>query len=191
MASRTLRCAIEELADWYPRLFLEPYMVACVTAMSRYSSSPASFDVGCENIVSRWLAGAEQIRLHLSWTEATAEKAERLRATMPSKEVIELASVALAFVLARRVLGLRDLVVTNRGEVVDYRAPTASRVLEISGTETLSELGRRHREKVAQALRNPFGWGAYVIVCGFATPEHRIRLSAHALEGPADAEDEG
>jgi hypothetical protein len=109
---------------------------------------------------------------------------------MPSKEVVELASVALAFVLGRRVLGLQQLVVTNRGERADYRAPAVSRVIEASGTETLSELGRRHREKVAQALRNPFGWGAYVIVCGFATPEHQIRFSAHAGEESAHAENE-
>jgi hypothetical protein len=32
---------------------------------------------------------------------------------MPSHEVVELAAVALAFVLARRVLGLRKLVVTD------------------------------------------------------------------------------
>jgi hypothetical protein len=190
MALRTLRCAIEELADWYPRLFLEPYIVACVAAMSPYSGSPASFDVDCEGIVSRWLGRADRFRLQVSWAEATAEKAERLRATMPSKEVVELASVALAFALARRVLGLRQLVVTSRGEGADYRAPTASRVLEVSGTETLSELGRRHREKAAQALRNPFGWGAYVVVCGFAAPEHRIRFSAHAWEESAHAEDE-
>jgi hypothetical protein len=191
MASRTLRCAIEQLADWYPQLFLEPYIVACVTAMSRYSGSPATFDVHCEGIVSRWLAGAERFRLQLAWTDATAEKAERLRTTMLSSEVVELASVALAFALARRVLGLRQLVVTNRGEAADYRAPRASRVLEVSGTETLSELGRRHREKVAQALQNPFGWGAYVIICGFAAPRHHIRLSAHDAEESAHAESEG
>jgi len=75
--------------------------------------------------------------------------------------------------------------------VADYRAPLASRVLEISGTETLSDLGRRHREKVAQALRNPFGWDAYVIVCAFAAPEHRIRFSAHVWEESVHAEDEG
>jgi hypothetical protein len=191
MAARTLRCTIEEVSDWYPRLFLEPYIVACATAMSRYSGSPASFAVDCEGIESRWLGNAERFRLQVSWTEATAEKAKRLQATMPSKEVVEFASVALAFALARRVLGLRHLVVTNRGEGADYRAPTASRVLEISGTETLSELDRRHREKVAQALRNPFSWGAYVIVCGFATTEHRIRFSAHGWEEATHAEDEG
>jgi hypothetical protein len=126
----------------------------------------------------------------VTWAQETAAKAERLRETMPSQEVVELASVALAFTLARRVLGLRQLVVTNRGESADYRAPTASRVLEVSGTETVSELGRRQREKAAQALRNPFGWDAYVIVCGFGTPEHRIRFSAHAREESAYAEDE-
>jgi hypothetical protein len=191
MADRTLRCKVEDLADWYPRLFLDPYIVACVAAMTRYSRSPALAEVDCEGIDSRWLAGAEHFRLQVSWTEATAEKAERLRATMPSAEVVELGSVALAFVLARRVLGLRQLVVTSRGEAADYRAPTASRVLEVSGTETLAELGRRHREKAEQALRNPFSWDAYVIVCGFATPVHRIRFSAHSWEESAHAKDEG
>jgi hypothetical protein len=191
MASRTLRCKIEDLAEWYPKLLLDPYVVACVAALERYSSSPARFEVDCEGIDSRRLAGVEHFRLQVSWTEATAEKARRLRATMPATEVIELSSVALAFVLARRVLGLRDLVVTNRGEAADYQAPSASRVLEISGTETLAEMGRRHREKAAQALRNPFNWDAYVILCGFATPVHRIRLSAHSWKEAARGKDEG
>lgn len=191
MAGRTLRCNIEELADWYPQLFLDPYMVACVAAIMQYSNSPPVFEVDCEGIDCRWLAGAEHFRLQVSWTEATAEKAERLRATMPTTEVVEFASVALAFVLTRRVLGLRELIVTDRGEAADYQAPTVSRVLEISGTETLAEMGRRHKEKVAQALRNPFSWDAYVIVCGFATPMHRIRFSAHSWEEPAHAKDEG
>jgi hypothetical protein len=34
-------------------------------------------------------------------------------------------------------------------------------VLEVSGTENLAELGRRHREKVVQALDNTYGWGAW------------------------------
>jgi hypothetical protein len=191
MAARTLRCTIEDVADWYPQLFLDPYIVACVTAMSQYSDSPAAFEVNCEGIESRWLAEVERFQLQVSWTQTTVEKAERLRATMPAKEVVELVSVALGFVLARQVLGLRQLVVTNRGESADYRAPTASWVLEVSGTEILSELGRRHREKVAQALQNPFNWGAYVIVCGFATSRHRIRFSGHDWEESADVEDKG
>jgi hypothetical protein len=188
---RRLRCAIEQLADWYPRLFLDPYVAACVSVLSRYTDSPASLTVECGGVVSRWLGRAKRFRLEVSWAQETAAKAERLRATMPSQEVVELGSVALAFILARRVLGLRELVVTNRGEAADYRAPGASRVLEVSGTESVSELGRRHREKVVQALRNPFGWDAYVIVCGFGRPEHRIRFSAHAREESKYAEDQG
>src|SRR5260370_42585269 len=106
MAARTLRCTIEDVTDWFPRLFLEPYIVACVTAMSRYSGSPASFDVDCEGIVSRWLGRAERFRLHRSWTEATAEKAERPPATMPSKQGQKLAAVRLAVALGGRVLCL-------------------------------------------------------------------------------------
>ena len=52
-------------------------------------------------------------------------------------------------------------------------------VLEISGTETLSELARRHREKITQALENPFGLDAYVVVCAFSMFGHLIQFSYH------------
>ena len=55
-------------------------------------------------------------------------------------------------------------------------------VVEISGTETKSELGRRHREKVKQALNNPFRLDAYVIVCVFSNLEGIIRFSYHRQE---------
>ena len=48
MALRKLRCAIEQLADWHPRLFLEPHTVACAAVLSQYSSSPAPLAVECE-----------------------------------------------------------------------------------------------------------------------------------------------
>ena len=56
-------------------------------------------------------------------------------------------------------------------------------MVEVSGTEDTSELERRHREKVAQALDNPYGWGACV-VCAISAKGHRIRASRH---GPAEA----
>jgi hypothetical protein len=55
MLLRTLRCAIENLDDWYPHLFLEAHGVACVAVLSRYSGSPAMVEVACEGISSRWL----------------------------------------------------------------------------------------------------------------------------------------
>jgi hypothetical protein len=41
-------------------------------------------------------------------------------------------------------------------------------VLEVSGTQNPDELARRHRDKVAQAQDNPFGWGACVVICAFS-----------------------
>jgi hypothetical protein len=183
MPLRTLRCAIEGLEGWYPRLFLEPHIVACVAVMSRYSAAPAVFDVACEGITSRWLGQESGFRLEVSWVEATAAKAGRLLATMQQKPVVEMASIALAFVLARRVLALGQLDLNDYGERADYRSPSAQCVLEVSGTEDLMELGRRHREKVAQALDNTYGWGACVVVCAFSSRGHRIRVSRH---GPAE-----
>ena len=55
-------------------------------------------------------------------------------------------------------------------------------MLEVSGTEIPAELGRRHREKVAQALGNPFGYEAYVVVCAYSAEGHRIRFTRHPLE---------
>jgi len=184
MPLRTLRCGVEDLENWYPRLFLEPHIVACVAVMSRYSGSPAAFEVACEGVTSRWLGKAMAFPLEVSWAEETAAKAGRLLATMQQKPVVELASVALAFVLARRLLALGQLDLNEYGERADYRSPTAECVLEISGTEDISELGRRHREKVAQALDNTYGWGACVVVCAFSAKGHRIRVSRH---GPAEA----
>jgi hypothetical protein len=184
MPLRTLRFAIEGLERWYPRLFLEPHIVACVAVISRYAASPAMFDVACEGITSRWLGQDNAFRLEVSWAEATAAKASRLLATMQQKPVVELASVALAFVLARRLFALGQLDLNAYGDRADYRSPTAECVLEVSGTEDFSELGRRHREKVAQALDNTYGWGACVVVCAFSSKGHRIRVSRH---GPAEA----
>src|SRR5436305_794057 len=184
MALRTLRCAIEALEDWYPRLFVEPHIVAAVAVMGRYSAAPALFDVACEGLRSRWLGQDSAFRLEVSWAEETAAKAARLLATMQQKPVVELASLALAFVLARRLMALGQLDLNDYGERADYRSPSAECVLEVSGTEDTSELGRRHREKVAQALDNTYGWGACVVVCAFSAKGHRIRISRH---GPAEA----
>jgi hypothetical protein len=176
---------IEEVAEWHAQLFLEPHIVACAAVLGKYSAAPAVLTVECERIASQWLGKARRFTLEISWSEATTIKAARLRATMQSKPLVELAAVALALVLGRRVVPLGQLDVTDYGGRADYRSLGMSRVLEISGTETLTELGRRHREKVAQAVANPFGWDAYVVVCAFSSKGHRIRFSAHRWEESA------
>jgi len=95
---------------------------------------------------------------------------------------VELASVALALILGIRVVPLGRLDVTDYGARADYRSRKRKVVLEVSGTEVPAELGRRHREKVAQAQDNPFGWDAYVVVCAFVPEGHRIRFGKHRIE---------
>ena len=177
-------CAVEDLEGWYPRLFLEPHSIACVDVMNRYSGPPAVFEVTCAGITSRWLGQDNAFRLKVSWAAQTAAKASRFLATIQQKPMVELASVALAFLLARRLLALGQLDLNDYGERADYRSLSAGCVLEVSGTEDTSELGRRHREKVAQALDNTYGWGACVVVCAFSAKGHRIRVSRH---GPAES----
>src|SRR5262249_12081454 len=107
---------------------------------------------------------------------------ERLRATMQSGPLLELASIALALILTKRVVPLSRLDVTDYGARADYYSRRRKVVLEVSGTEVAREYEARHREKVAQARDNPFGWDAYVVVCGFFTTEHRIKFSKHIIE---------
>jgi hypothetical protein len=166
-------------------------VVALVAVAGRYSSSPAPFRVECSQIASRWLGSSTECRLEVSWQDATAEKAARLQATMQTGPLVELASVALALILSSRVVPLGRLLVTDHGERVDYRARKRKAVLEVSGTADPAELGRRHREKIAQALANPFGWEAYVVVCAFSAGGHRIRFSRHPFEEAGHGEEQG
>src|SRR5262249_19936457 len=101
---------------------------------------------------------------------------------MQANPLVELASVAMALVLGSRVVPLGQLLVTDHGDRADYRASKRKAVLEVSGTEIPAELGRRHRDKVAQARSNPFGWEAYVVVCAFSADGHRIRFTRHPFE---------
>ena len=115
-------------------------------------------------------------------SKATERKAERLRATIQTKPIVEMAASALAFVLIPNIVNLGQLDVTNYGDRADYRSLNMPSVLEVSGTETASELRRRHREKVEQALENPFGLDAYVVICAFSKSGHLIRFSYHRME---------
>lgn len=175
---RSARQSIERLTGWYPELFVEPHVVAAVAVLSDYSESPANFSLQCEKVPELEDFGGE-MQLDLSWPLNLEAKAERLRATMQRSPLVELAATTVALVVARRVLDLGRLDVTSYGDRADFRSPRRRAVLEVSGTEVADEFLRRHREKVAQAAENPFGWDAYVIVCLFSARGHRIRLSRH------------
>lgn len=175
----TFKCAIEQIASWHPQLFLDSHVVACVAMMNLHSSSPAVFEVECENITSDWLGEETTFRLEVSWFAETESKAARLRSTVQKRPIIEMAASALAFSLTPHVIDLGELSVANYGERADYLLLDRAGVLEISGTELPGELARRHREKVTQALENPYSLDAYVVVCSFAAAGNRIRFSYH------------
>lgn len=175
----TFKCAIEQVADWHPRLFLDSHVVACVAVMSLHSASPGVFEVECENIVSDWLGEETRFALEVSWLAETERKAERLRLTLQQKPIVEMAASALAFSLTPHIIALGELSVASYGERADYLLLEKPAVLEISGTESPAELARRHREKVAQALENPYNLDAYIVVCSFSAAGHRIRFSYH------------
>ena len=192
MAVRTLRCNIEDLHKWHPWFFLEPQIVACVAVLARYGHPPAVFDVDCLNIGSMWLGDtANDSYWKFPGLPSTAEKAERLRATVQTRPLVEMAATALALAIIHHVLRLGQLDVTRYGDRTDYRSTRVSCMLEFSGTENLSELARRHRQKVAQASLNPLGWDAYVIVSAFSPVGHRIRFSFHRVQETANEEASG
>ncbi|MCI0681434.1 MAG: hypothetical protein L0Y71_04955 [Gemmataceae bacterium] len=182
MKPRVLQCAIEDLFALHPSFYVEPYIVAFVAVTGQYSVPPASFLVECTGVRTRWLGKARRFKLEVSWTEETIDKAERLRTTMPARSLVEFAAIAVALLLVNRVVQLGTLNVIEHGGRADYRSSVLQRVLEISGTESLADLGRRHRQKIAQALSNPFGWDAYVIVCAFCGEGHHVHFSGHRWE---------
>ena len=73
-------------------------------------------------------------------------------------------NTALALMLSHHILRLGQLDVTRYGERTDFRSARVSCMREISGTEFIDELGRRHREKIKHAQANPLGWDSYVVV---------------------------
>lgn len=185
MAGDVLSCSIDQIAEWHPQLYLEPHIVACVAVMSPWGPPPCTFEVECRGISSTWLGDAKRFPLHVFWSEAVRERADRLRRTMQTRPLAELAAVALACILIPNVVDLGQLDVTSYGGRADYRSLTVPCVVEMSGTERPRELSRRHREKVVQAMANPFGYDAYVVVCLFAPRRCQIRFSYHHIRSEA------
>jgi hypothetical protein len=69
---------------------------------------------GGESKTSTWLGHAPQFRLEVSWLPETAEKAERLRAAVQAKPVVEMAATTLALVIAHNFVHLGQVDVTER-----------------------------------------------------------------------------
>lgn len=182
MKVRIIRCQIEDIADWYPQLFLDAHIAACVSVLTKYSESPARLNVECQDLDLGRKHKLEQLVLEISWCNESAVKGDRLRATVQSNQLVEMAATTIALALVHRVISLKKVEVTDHGDRADYRSRHNDCVLEISGTESVSQLPLRHRAKIAQALENPYGWDAYVVVCAFSQDGHYVRFSQHSAK---------
>jgi hypothetical protein len=179
---QTFEWAIEEIIEAHPDLYLEHCAAMAVAVMSRHSTSPCEFTVDCEGFIPGLLQGEKQFRLKVLWSEHTAFKAQRVRRTEQSKPIVERAAIALAALLFAKMISDGQMRVTREGERADYWLPRLQRALEISGTHSLREMPRRHKEKVAQVLSNPLRWHGYVVICCFAASRNLIRWSYHEQE---------
>ncbi len=95
----------------------------------------------------------------------------------------EFAACGVACALVAKFTGLRLSHVSRRGERFDYwlREGDTEFGLEVSGTIS-QDLERRHAEKAAQLLDNPFGLDGYVCVVSF---EKREAILSFHPQNPA------
>ncbi len=178
---KTVESMIEDIIAAHPDLYLEHCAVMAVALMSRKSLKPYEFMVTCEGL--NLSSNVEKsLLLRVSWDEFTAAKAHRMWQTEQRKAIAERAAVALGALLFAKLVPEAKMRVTRLGERADFWLPRLQCALEVSGTESHSELSRRHREKIVQVLSNPLQWNAHVIVCCFDAPHGYIEWSYHEQE---------
>jgi hypothetical protein len=184
---QTFEWPIEDIVTAHPDLYLEHCAVMAVALMSRQSASSSEFLVECEGFCPPDLEDEARFLLRVIWDEQTAVTATRIWRTEQPRPIIERAAVALAALTFAHLIPNGQMRVTEQGQRADDWLPRLRRALEISGTEQSRELPRRHREKTAQMLANPWRWDGYVFVCCFGAARRQIRWSYHTQEEQADA----
>ena len=139
-----IHCTIEEVSEWHPHLELDGFVVACVEVLSRHSRSPAKFTVELEGLSLPSLESVTEFSWEIGWRKPTEIRAIRLRATMQRRQLVEYASVALAFAILHLLHEAGKFQVSETNDGADYRSIAPELVLEVSGTDNLKELNRRH-----------------------------------------------
>jgi hypothetical protein len=126
--------------------------------------------------------GDSEHHLRLSWAP---ESVPTQRPALPERAVTEWAACAVACVVVLLYTGLRVRQVTGHGDAFDYWVDDGEWEygLEVSGTID-EDLEARHRAKVRQLRRNPYGVDGYVVAVGFAA--RRVIMSYHRFEEGAN-----
>src|SRR5580704_11149099 len=157
----TFEWPIADIVAAHPDLYLEHCQVMAVALMSRHSQSPCEFLVACEGFSPPDLEAAARFRLRVTWDEPMAVTAARVWLSEQPKPIVERAAVALAALTFAHLIPNGQMRVTEEGQRADYWLPRLRCALEISGTERSREMPRRHRDKIAQVLANPWRWNGY------------------------------
>jgi hypothetical protein len=179
---RAFEWPIEDVVSAHPDLYLEHSAVMAVALMSRHSASPCEFLVECDGFCPPDLENEPRFLLRVGWDERAAVSATRVWFTEQPKPIVERAAVALAALTFAHLIPNSQMRVTQQGQRADYWLPRLRSALEISGTEHGRDLPRRHRQKKAQMLANPWQWNGYVFVCCFEAAHRLIRWSYHTQE---------
>jgi hypothetical protein len=184
---RAFEWPIEDIVTAHPDLYLEHCAVMAVAMMGRHSASPGEFLVECEGFRPPDLEDDTRFLLRVAWDEQTAVAAARVWLSEQPKPIIERAAVGLAALTFAHLIPDGQMRVTDQGQRADYWLPRLRRALEISGTGQSRDLARRHRDKTAQLLANPWRWDGYVFVGCFAASRRLIRWSFHTQPEQTDA----
>jgi hypothetical protein len=180
---RVFEWLIEDVMAAHPDLYLEHCVLMAVALMSRQSASPCEFRVECTGFSPPDLEDETSFLMRVAWGEQSATTAARIWRTEQPKPIIERAAVALAALAFAHLIPDGLMRVADQGQRTDYWLPRLRCALEISGTKQGNELSRRHKEKTAQMLGNPWGWNGYTFVCCFSPTRRVIRWAYHTQEG--------
>lgn len=147
----------------------------------------AKLSIRLHNIGS---SGSRKRMLHLSWRKLNLP-IDPL--PIQPKVITELAACGIACVLVPLYADLRVLFTAQEGDRFDYWVGDDERLwgLEVSGTID-EDLHTRHRAKIGQLLKNPFGVSGYVAVTKFSTREsifsfHRYRKENQMIPSQKDS----
>jgi hypothetical protein len=176
---RTFEWAIEDIIIGYPSLGLEDYAAMAVALMKR-TAPPCEFLVQIDGFDVDDLHAEEQFLLRVTWNAETESRADRIGRTRQRAQIVEGGAIGLTVLLLGHLIHGSDLKVTIRGDAADFWLPRLHHALEISGTERVDEIARRHREKRRQVLGNSLGWDGYVVLCCFAESRRVIQWSYHS-----------
>lgn len=113
--------------------------------------------------------GEAQSKLRLMWS-ADLDLAGRERPAVQGRTVTELAACTVACVVCQLYAGLQITEIAQEGDRFDYWVSDGTQEfgLEVSGTMG-HDVRKRHREKIAQLRKNPYGADGFVVVTGFAS----------------------